>query len=421
MGRFHPGSEWAAWFLMKPHTPGASPRHADFRIILRPHNRRSTAECCRARRRGRRALVWSSCRFDSDSAEDSARPRVLARCELTSTRLTLSVQACLASPSQGQSGNRVERNRQECRELPARGSVFIPDWLDRAARLYKMIAPGIGEVRLDTVSPSPASADVAVRSMRRCVFCCEEIHPSASICPHCTSNLVPLQRLSDERAALEERVAVLEQSLAELQLAQSASAESIPPSIAAVVEAVPSPASVINWPHMAENVFLGLVVLVAAHWLATTLPVSSRPLFRLVALVVALPFGYRFERYTRSTVSEQVIAALAYGCVGTLALGLLDMALGELTPHLLRAPDIVATVAAISLSHFAGSGLAQARRGCAERAASVAAARSSGLLPHLQAAQIKSTADTVKSVYEALTPVAAGGAAVWAAFNHISF
>ena len=267
---------------------------------------------------------------------------------------------------------------------------------------------------MDTIGPLP---DVALRGTRRCVFCCEEIHPSASICPHCTSNLVPLQRLSDERAALEERVAVLEQSLADLQLVQSSS----PSSITAGAEAVPLPASGIDWPHMAENIFLGMVVLVAAHWLATTLPVGSRQLFRLVALVVALPFGYRFERHTRSGVSEQVIAALAYGSGGTLALGLLDMALGELTPHSLSAPDIVATVAVISLSHFAGSALAQARRGRADRAANAAAARSTGLLPHLQAAQIKSTADTVKAVYEALTPVAAGGAAVWAAFNHISF
>ena len=274
---------------------------------------------------------------------------------------------------------------------------------------------------MDTVRPSPASADVAPRGARRCVFCCEEIRPSATICPHCTSNLVPLQRLSDERAALEERVAVLEQSLAELTLAQSASAESSASSIAAAVEAIPLPASGINWPHIAENVFLGMVVLVAAHWLATTLPVGSRQLFRLVALIVALPFGYRFEHHTRSGVSEQVMAALAYGSVGTLAVGLLDMALGDLTPHSLSAPDIVATVAAISLSHFAGSALAQARRGREDRAASAAAARGSGLLPHLQAAQIKSTADTVKAVYEALTPVAAGGAAVWAAFNHISF
>jgi len=271
---------------------------------------------------------------------------------------------------------------------------------------------------LDTVSSSPALTGVAIRGTRRCVFCCEEIHPSASICPHCTSNLVPLQRLSDEQAMLEERVVVLEQSLPHLRLAQSSS----PSSITAGTESVPlPPLSGMNWPHMAENIFLGMVVLVAAHWLATSLPVGSRPLFRLVALVVALPFGYRFERYSRSRVSEQVIAALGYGSVGALALGLLDMALGELTPHSLSAPDIVATVVAISLSHFAGSALAQARRARADRAANAAAAGSTGLLPHLQAAQIKSTADTVKAVYEALTPVAAGGAAVWAAFNHISF
>ena len=301
--------------------------------------------------------------------------------------------------------------------LPVLDSVFARDWLEQSARFYKIIVSEMREVWLDTARPSPETADVTLRGTRRCVFCCEEIHPSASTCPHCTSNLLPLQRLEDERAALEERVAVLEQSLAELQKAQS----STPSATAEGVEAVRLPASWINWPHMAENVFLGMVVLIAAHWLAATLPLGSRPLFRLVALVVALPFGYRFERHTRSGVSEQVFAALAYGCVGTLAVGLLDMVLGESTPHSPNASDIVATVAAISLSHFAGSALAQARRGREDRAASAAAARSSGLLPHLQAAQIKSTADTVKSVYEALTPVAAAGAALWAAFNHISF
>jgi hypothetical protein len=104
---------------------------------------------------------------------------------------------------------------------------------------------------MDAVCPSPGSADVTLRGTRRCVFCCEEIHPSASNCPICTSNLMPLQRLSDERTALQERVAVLEQSVAELLLAQSASAESSPSSNAAGVEAVPLPTSGINWPHMA--------------------------------------------------------------------------------------------------------------------------------------------------------------------------
>ena len=140
-----------------------------------------------------------------------------------------------------------------------------------------------------------------------------------------------------------------------------------------------------------------------------------------MALVVALPFGYRFERNARSGVSEQVIAALAYGSVGTVALGLLDMALGELTRQSLSAPDIVATVAAISLSHFAGSALAQARQARADRAASAEAARSDGRLPHLEAARIKSTAETVKALYEAAAPIVAGAAAVWAACSHIFF
>ena len=83
---------------------------------------------------------------------------------------------------------------------------------------------------------------------------------------------------------------------------------------------------------------------------------------RLVALVVALPFGYRFERNSRSDVAVQVIAALAYGCLGTMALGLLDMAAADLTPRSLSAPRIVASVAAIALSHFAGSALAHAQR-----------------------------------------------------------
>jgi hypothetical protein len=73
------------------------------------------------------------------------------------------------------------------------------------------------------------------------------------------------------------------------------------------------------------------VVLIAAHWLATRLPVGSRPLFLLVAQVVALPFGYRFERHTSNGVSEQVIAAL-----------------GAATAHSVSASDTVATVAAIS-------------------------------------------------------------------------
>jgi hypothetical protein len=277
----------------------------------------------------------------------------------------------------------------------------------------------MGEARLDTVVPTPEAAGFALRGMRRCVFCCEEIQPSASICPHCRSNLVPLQRLSDEHAALAERVIALEQDLAALRQASSTEPATVPPAIAASADPVPAPTPGIKWPHLADNIFLGLVVLITAHWLATTLPTGNRALFRLVALIVALPFGYRFERHTKSGVTEQVIAALGYGSFGTIAIGLLDMAVGTRTPQSLSAQDIIATVAAISLSHFAGSALAQARQGRADRAALAAAALSGGRLPHLEAARIKSTAETVKALYEAVAPIVAGAAAVWAACSHI--
>ncbi len=271
---------------------------------------------------------------------------------------------------------------------------------------------------MDTLGSSPQPANLPQSGTTHCVYCREEIHAAASVCPHCRSNLVPLQRMSDDRAALEARVVVLEQSVATL-LAPSEDADSRAPAIVAGAEAAARQSSGIGWPHMVDNIFLGLVALVAAHWLATTLPTSSRTLFRLVALIVALPFGYRFERNSRSGAVVQVIAALGYGSFGTVALGLLDMAIGSLTPQSLSAPDIASTFAAIALSHFAGSALAHAQQARADRAASAAAARISGQLPHLEAAGIKRTAETIKAVYEAATPIAAGAAAIWAACNHI--
>ena len=274
---------------------------------------------------------------------------------------------------------------------------------------------------MDTLGASPPPGGLAPSDTSRCVFCREQIHPSASVCPHCRSNLVPLQRLSDEQAVLEERIAVLEQSLAALQTATYTDPDHRSSAIAASAEPVATLQSEIKWPHMADNILLGLAALVTAHWLATTLPVSSRAVFRLVALIVALPFGYRFELYARSGVIGQVVAALAFGSFGTVAIGLLDMAVGSVTPLPLSAEDIIATFAAIALSHFAGSSLARLRRVRADQAASDAAARSSGMLPHLEAARIKTTAETVKALYEAAAPLVAGAAALWAACSHLFF
>jgi hypothetical protein len=223
-----------------------------------------------------------------------------------------------------------------------------------------------------------------------------------------------LQWIADDTAALAERIAALEETVATLRCAPPADPKAS--AVTASVEPAAPMMSGVKWPHMADNIFLGLVTLIAAHWLANS--VGDRPVFRLVALVVALPFGYRFERNSRSGASVLVIAAIAYGSLGTMALGLLDMAVGNITPRSLSAPDIVASVAAIGLSHFAGSALAQTRQRRADRAAGVVVVHR---LPHLEVTRIKSTADTVKALYEAIAPIAAGAAAIWATFHHFLY
>jgi hypothetical protein len=162
-----------------------------------------------------------------------------------------------------------------------------------------------------------------------------------------------------------------------------------------------------------------VTALLAAHWLATTSPLANRAVFRLVALCVALPFGYRFERNARRGVAGQVVAALGFGSFGTLAIGVLEMAVAGHMPLLLTAQDVIESVVAISLSHFAGSALAQARQARANRAAPTAGMTQT--LMHLEPARIKSTAELVKTLYEAAAPIAAAATALWAAFGHMLF
>jgi len=281
------------------------------------------------------------------------------------------------------------------------------------------------------VGSSSEQINAAPGDRRECVFCLEEIRPGASVCPHCGSTLAPLQRFADKHAALEERLVALEQEVAALKLAAGDQAPA-----AGVVASTPvdpssrSLGAAVKWPHMADNIFLGLTVLVAAHWLAMTLPTSGRDVFRLVALVVALPFGFRFERNSRSHTAGQVLAALAFGSLGTLAIGVLDLAVAGRGAPAPTAQDIIASVAAIALSHFAGSALACWLRARAERRAGAKAAQvavsaagdsAAGTLMHLEPARIKSTAETVKALYDARAPLAAGSAAVWAAFGHTLF
>jgi hypothetical protein len=277
---------------------------------------------------------------------------------------------------------------------------------------------------VNALGSSSRSVETATNNSRRCVFCCEEIRPGASVCPHCGGTLTPLQSFADKQAALEERFAALEQELATLRAERG---DPVAGDRDAAPAAVSSSRAEIKWPHMADNIFLGLMSLLAAHWLATTLPTSGREVFRLVALVVTLPFGFRFERNSGSGPSGQVLAAIAFGSVGTLAIGLLDIATAGRGAAAPTPQDIIASVAAIALSHFAGSALAHSRRMRAERAgnammppASSPASMANPLL-HLEPARIKGTAEAVKALYDAAAPLAAGAAALWAAFGHTLF
>jgi hypothetical protein len=247
---------------------------------------------------------------------------------------------------------------------------------------------------------------------RLCIFCCEEIKPGASVCPHCGGSLVPLQTFADRQAAMERRLTALEEALA------ARSADSVKSTDAAVAIRDGSRPAEIKWPHMADNIFLGLTVLVAAHWLATTLPAGGNTWFRLVALVVALPFGFRFERHSRTGTSGQVIAALAFGSIGTLAIGVLDLVLARHGGPLPTPEDVISSVATIALSHFAGSAWAQFRQPHGK--VTISGDTTSPRI-RIQTAQIKGAADAMKALYDAAAPIAAGAGALWAAFGHAFF
>jgi hypothetical protein len=187
-----------------------------------------------------------------------------------------------------------------------------------------------------------------------------------------------------------------------------------------------------GWPHMADNLFLGLAALLAAHWLATTLPHANRMVFRLAALVIAMPFGFRFEAYARTGISGRVLAALALGGLGTLVVGILDIALAGGMPATVGVQDIVASVAVITLSHLAGSFFASFRRNRAERHAPETATdqdrhtppgftAAAAAIRRVKSDRIAKEAATVKAVTDAAAALAATGAAFWAAFGHLLY
>lgn len=276
--------------------------------------------------------------------------------------------------------------------------------------------------------PKSPIAKSATSAIRQCVFCLEEVRQGASVCPHCGSNLAPLQSFADKNAALEQRLSTLEHLVAELQ---SARADLALEDAAAEESDVVVVHAGMRWPHMFDNIVLGLLTLLATHWLTTLLPVDSSAVFRLVGLIVALPFGYRFEWNSRSDTSIQIIAAVAFGSLGTISNGVLDLALaGHRTP-LFTATNVAMSVAAITLSHYAGSALAAMRPRHSTSASGGApwqckAALSGGparvaTLQMIEPARIKTAADVIKALSDAAVPIMAGVAALWAAIGHIQF
>jgi hypothetical protein len=268
----------------------------------------------------------------------------------------------------------------------------------------------------------------ATAAISTCVYCLEDIKPGASVCPHCGGVLGPFQRLLVDQASLEARLAALEQEVAALR-PTPAEALAIADVASPAAPAQPQ-AATFGWPHMADNLFLGLTALVAAHWLATTLPHANRTVYRLAALAIAMPFGFRFESYAKTGISGRVLAALALGGLGTFVVGILDMALAGGLPAGLGVQDVVASVAAIALSHLAGSFFASFRRNRAERHAPDEATEQDRPTPlHFTAAvtairriksdRIAKEATTVKAVTDAAAALTATGAAFWAAFGHL--
>jgi hypothetical protein len=262
-----------------------------------------------------------------------------------------------------------------------------------------------------------------------CVFCLEDIRPGASVCPHCGGVLVPFQRLFVDQAAFEARLAALELAVAALRPVpietpvRADASSSIAPS---------QRQTTFGWPHMVDNLFLGLAALLAAHWLATTLPQSNRMIFRLAALAIAMPFGFRFEAYARTGISGRVLAALALGGLGTLVDGVLDIALAGGMPATIGVQDITASVAVITLSHLVGSFIASFRRNRAERQAMETAVAQDHATPlnltaavaairHVKPDRLVSEAAAVKAVTDAAAALTATAAALWAAFGHLQF
>jgi hypothetical protein len=166
--------------------------------------------------------------------------------------------------------------------------------------------------------------------------------------------------------------------------------------------------------------------------LASSLPHAQQTLYRLVALVVAMPFGFRYEVHARASASTQVAAAVIYGILGEFLISALDAAISGQSPASfvgMRSTVVVEEIATISLSHLTGSWIAwwARRRERRDSEAAIEAHRgavlAAGLAIVLRAEpeKIRNQLDAIKGILESGAPVAAAAATVWSAFGHLLF
>src|SRR3954469_1709596 len=274
--------------------------------------------------------------------------------------------------------------------------------------------------RRPPASALPAGQPGAEESHIPCAFCLEPVKLGALVCRHCRNVLASIQQLAAAQASLEARLSALEATLT----ASTSIRLPGPVGTAAEEEAAGGMLpgrSHFHWPHMADNLFLGLSAMLAIHWLASTLPSGPLGLYRLAGLVVALPFGFRFEFYSESGIAMRVLAALAFGVLATACVVALDVLLGT-NDASARTPDkhyALASVMAISLSHLTGSTSAAWWQRCAIRKEAAADARTTGALltaSHPTSPQeMKARFDALRAIVDAAPPVTAAAATTWAA------
>ncbi len=161
-----------------------------------------------------------------------------------------------------------------------------------------------------------------------CPYCWGQVHPQASVCTHCTRDLVlfkPLaqrvQQLSAEVDGLRESLARQQASLERLQAAPALAApgqpplQLPPPSAVAAVQAPPR-----SWAVLLGVGLATLLALALCHWVLLFL-YDAPPLYlRLVTLVLPMLTGFWASRQGGVGAAGHVLVALLVGLGAVVAM-----------------------------------------------------------------------------------------------------